>query len=233
MRLFSTSRDPPAVLRRGDAARAHLPAGLDAGHPGPGRAVGRRRHRDRRRDLAQGRQLPGGLPAARGGRPRPAHLLRRGRAGVVREGGREQADHASGCSRAGPRPTGSRARSTARRRTSSAVADRDRARRRSVVGQGRPPPADRADARPRPLEPAAPTRPGSLERRPTRTSTRPSAPCCRPTTPRSSLDLGERRVVVALDGHPNPVQVGSPARARGPSSADRIRACTHERPIAS
>jgi hypothetical protein len=30
------------------------------------------------------------------------------------------------------------------------------------------------------------------------------------------LDIGERRVVVALDGHANPVAVGSPARARGP-----------------
>ena len=30
------------------------------------------------------------------------------------------------------------------------------------------------------------------------------------------LDLGERRVVVLLDGYPNPVDVGAPARARGP-----------------
>lgn len=30
------------------------------------------------------------------------------------------------------------------------------------------------------------------------------------------LDLGERRVVVSLDGHDNPVDVGAPARARGP-----------------
>ncbi len=30
------------------------------------------------------------------------------------------------------------------------------------------------------------------------------------------LDVGERHVVVVLSGHPNPVPVGSPARARGP-----------------
>jgi hypothetical protein len=30
------------------------------------------------------------------------------------------------------------------------------------------------------------------------------------------LDVGEREVVVLLAGHPNPVPVGSPARARGP-----------------
>ena len=30
------------------------------------------------------------------------------------------------------------------------------------------------------------------------------------------LDLGERHVVVALAGHACPVEVGAPARARGP-----------------
>ena len=68
-----------------------------------------------------------------------------------------------------------------------------------------------------PLEPADADEPGGLGRSPGEDDLRGRrAPLLSTDDAEVVLDLGERRVVVALDGHPNPVEVGASARARGP-----------------
>jgi hypothetical protein len=67
-----------------------------------------------------------------------------------------------------------------------------------------------------PLEPVGVEEPGSLGRVPGGDVYEAVGTVLSTDDAEAVLDLGERRVVVALDGHPNPVAVGSPARAHGP-----------------
>ena len=197
---------------------AHLPADLDAAHPGARRAVGRRRDGHGRRDRPEGRGYLVAFRFPEDVDPDQRRLLRRGRAGVVREGcrrpstitvrvleGRPEAHRVEGeiHSKAAVRFVG--------------VADRDRAGGRSVVGQGRPPPAAGAPARPRSSR-ARGRRgdAGSWSGCPTRTSTRPSAPCSPPTTPRPCSTSANAAWSWPSTAHPHPVEVGSRApRVRG------------------
>ncbi len=80
------------------------------------------------------------------------------------------------------------------------------------VGRRRPPVRMRALG---PLEPAADEDTGSLERVPNEDIYEAVGTLLSADDAEAVLDLGERRVVVALDGHPNPLEVGSPARVRG------------------
>jgi len=80
------------------------------------------------------------------------------------------------------------------------------------VGRRRPPVRLRALG---PLEPAAADEAGSLERVPDEDIYEAVGNLVSVDDAEAVLDLGERRVVVALDGYPNPVEVGSPARVRG------------------
>ncbi len=66
-----------------------------------------------------------------------------------------------------------------------------------------------------PLEPAGADDAGSLERVPDEDIYEAVGTLLSADDAEAVLDVGERHVVVALDGHPNPVDVGSPARVRG------------------
>jgi len=81
------------------------------------------------------------------------------------------------------------------------------------VGRRRPPVRLRALG---PLEPADADQAGSLGRESDRDVYEAVGTLVSADDAEAVLDLGERRVVVVLDGHANPVVVGSPARARGP-----------------
>jgi hypothetical protein len=80
------------------------------------------------------------------------------------------------------------------------------------VGRRRPPVRLRALG---PLERAAADEAGSLERVPDEDIYEAVGHLLSADDAEAVLDLGERRVVVALDGYPNSVEVGSPARVRG------------------
>jgi hypothetical protein len=80
------------------------------------------------------------------------------------------------------------------------------------VGRRRPPVRMRALG---PLEPAADEDAGSLERVPDEDIYEAVGTLLSADAAEAVLDLGERRVVVALDGHAHGVEVGSPARVRG------------------
>jgi hypothetical protein len=67
-----------------------------------------------------------------------------------------------------------------------------------------------------PLEPAGDDETGSLGRAPGEDVYEVVGHVVSADDTEVVLDVGERRVVVVLAGHANPVDVGSPARARGP-----------------
>ena len=165
-------------------------------------------------------RLPGRVPAAGGDRPRPGHLLRRGRPGDVREGRREQGDRGAG---AGGPPGGPPGRG--RDPQQGAVRHGGRRRRPRagggpVVGPARPPPPDRADPRQQPPRAGRPRRARLASRVSPTTPTRPSARSCRPTTPRSCSTSVSARWSSRWPGTRTPSPSAPPPAPAAPSSAD-------------
>ena len=98
----------------------------------------------------------------------------------------------------------------------------------AVVGPRRPPPPDRADPRQQPPR-AGRSRRGRLARASARRrATRPSARCCRPTTPRSCSTSASARWSSPWPGTRNPVPVGPRPGTDSacPRGAERARART-------
>jgi hypothetical protein len=80
------------------------------------------------------------------------------------------------------------------------------------VGRRRPTVRLRADG---PLQPAAADEPPGLDRSAGADDYEAVGTLLSTDDAEAVLDVGDRQVVVVLDGHPNPVDVGSPARVRG------------------